>query len=123
LPADAIVAQYCAATRSQDRSMQGSSMDVEIAASLPKLKKHGKLTALSLGEYKIPCIKDIPPLRTIHVTARSGMGPYGTKMAGELGNCAVAPAIVNAVANAAGVRLREYPVTAERIHAALHGAE
>jgi hypothetical protein len=46
LPADAIVAQYCAATRSQDQSMQGSSMDVEIAASLPKLQKHGKLTAL-----------------------------------------------------------------------------
>jgi CO/xanthine dehydrogenase Mo-binding subunit len=36
-----------------------------------------------------------------------------------LGNCAVAPAIVNAVANASGARLREYPVTAERIHAAL----
>lgn len=46
LPSDTIVAQYCAATRSQDRLMQGSSMDVEIAASLPKLKKHGKLLAL-----------------------------------------------------------------------------
>lgn len=82
----------------------------------------GKPAALSLGEYKIPCIKDIPPLRTIHVPARSGAGPYGAKMAGELGNCAVAPAIVNAVATAAGVRLREYPVTAERIHAALQHA-
>jgi CO/xanthine dehydrogenase Mo-binding subunit len=41
-------------------------------------------------------------------------------MAGELGNCAVAPAIVNAVAAATGVRLHEYPVTAERIYAALH---
>ena len=37
---------YCAATRGQDHSMQASSMEVEIAASLPKLKKHGKLTAL-----------------------------------------------------------------------------
>jgi CO/xanthine dehydrogenase Mo-binding subunit len=84
------------------------------------LGENGKLTSLNLGDYKIPSIKDIPPLRTILVTAPSGSGPYGAKMAGEIGNCAVAPAIVNAVANAAGVRLREYPVTAERIHAALH---
>ena len=46
LSADAIVQQYCAATRSQDRLKQPSTMDVEIAASLPQLKKHGKLTAL-----------------------------------------------------------------------------
>jgi CO/xanthine dehydrogenase Mo-binding subunit len=83
------------------------------------LDDNGKLTSLSLGEYKIPSIKDIPPLRTILITAPSGAGPYGAKMAGELSNCGVAPAIVNAVANSAGVRLHEYPVTAERIHAAL----
>jgi len=45
-PPDIVVEQYCAATRSQDQAMQGTSMDVEIAASLPKLKKHGKLMAL-----------------------------------------------------------------------------
>ena len=45
-PADAIVEQYCAATRGQDRLMQGSSMEVEIDASLPNLKKKGKMTAL-----------------------------------------------------------------------------
>jgi hypothetical protein len=46
LQPDAIVEHYCAATRGQDQLMQGSSMDVEIAASLPKLKKQGKLHAL-----------------------------------------------------------------------------
>jgi hypothetical protein len=43
---ETIVAHYCAASRLQDHLMQGSSMDVEIAASLPKLKKHGTLMAL-----------------------------------------------------------------------------
>jgi hypothetical protein len=43
---ETIVAQYCAASRVQDHLMQGSSMDVEIAASLPKLQKHGTLMAL-----------------------------------------------------------------------------
>jgi putative selenate reductase molybdopterin-binding subunit len=85
------------------------------------LDERGKLLALSLGEYKLPSIKDIPPLRTIHVTAEGGVGPYGAKMAGELGNCGVAPAIVNAIANACGARLCEYPATAERIFTALHG--
>jgi hypothetical protein len=38
--------RYCVAARSQDQAMLASSMEVEIAASLPKLQKHGKLTAL-----------------------------------------------------------------------------
>ena len=41
-----IVENYCAATRGQDRMIQAASMDVEIAAALPKLKKQGKLYAL-----------------------------------------------------------------------------
>ena len=43
---DAFVEQYCAATRTQEQALRGASMDVEIEASLPKLKKHGKLHAL-----------------------------------------------------------------------------
>jgi hypothetical protein len=43
---DAIVQQYWAATRGQDQLLEGASMDVEIAAALPKLKKQGKLHAL-----------------------------------------------------------------------------
>ncbi|MBZ5576582.1 MAG: hypothetical protein LAP40_08505 [Acidobacteriia bacterium] len=45
-PADAIVESYCAATRDQELSIQNASMDVEIQASLPKLKKQGRLHAL-----------------------------------------------------------------------------
>ena len=45
-PGAAIVEQYCAATRGQDKLIQASSMDVEIQASLPKLKKQGTMTAL-----------------------------------------------------------------------------
>ena len=45
-PPETVLQRYCAATRGQDQLMQASSMDIEIAASLPKLKKHGKLLAL-----------------------------------------------------------------------------
>lgn len=45
-PIDTVVENYCTATRQQEKSLQGASMDVEIDASLPKLKKHGRLHAL-----------------------------------------------------------------------------
>ena len=79
----------------------------------------GRLTTLSLGEYKLPAMRDIPPLRTLLVRAPDGDGPYGAKMIGELINVAVGPAIANAVANAAGVRIQRLPITAERIYGAL----
>ena len=45
-PPETIVANYCAASRGQEQSFQGASMDVEIQAALPRLKKQGRLHAL-----------------------------------------------------------------------------
>ena len=45
-PADTIVENYCTASQVQAQAVRGASMDVEIDASLPKLKKHGRLHAL-----------------------------------------------------------------------------
>ena len=46
VPADTIVENYCIASEAQAQAVRGASMDVEIDASLPKLKKHGRLHAL-----------------------------------------------------------------------------
>jgi hypothetical protein len=46
VPVDTIVENYCTASEAQSQAVRGASMDVEIDASLPKLKKHGKLHAL-----------------------------------------------------------------------------
>ena len=46
LAPDLIVENYLAATRGQERMMQAASMEVEIAAAIPKLNKQGKLHAL-----------------------------------------------------------------------------
>jgi len=51
-----------------------------------------------------------------------GLGPYGAKMAGELSNSGVAPALANAIHNAVGVRLQTFPLTSERISHALQSA-
>ena len=45
-PADTIVENYCTAAQAQAQALQAASMEVEIDASLPKLKKHGRLHAL-----------------------------------------------------------------------------
>jgi carbon-monoxide dehydrogenase large subunit len=83
------------------------------------IDESGKIGTLSLGEYKLPTMMDIPPLRTVLVQAGPAKGPYGAKMAGELSNSGVAPALVNAICRAAGVRIKEFPVTSERIYQAL----
>lgn len=79
----------------------------------------GKVGTLSLADYKLPTIADVPPLRTVHVESAHAGGPFGAKMAGELSNTGIAPAIANAIANAAGVRVHALPITAERIYTAL----
>jgi CO/xanthine dehydrogenase Mo-binding subunit len=79
----------------------------------------GRVLTLSLGDYKLPNIKDIPRLMTSLVEAKEGPGPFGVKAVAEAGISIVAPAITNAIYNATGVRIMELPVTAEKILAGL----
>jgi CO/xanthine dehydrogenase Mo-binding subunit len=82
----------------------------------------GRVENLNLGEYKLPTSMDVPPIRTVLVPTNVGPGAFGAKMAGELSNTGVAPAIANAIHDACGVRLYELPLTAERVWSALRGA-
>jgi CO/xanthine dehydrogenase Mo-binding subunit len=79
----------------------------------------GTVTSGTLGEVKLPTSMDCPPLRIIQLPTPVGPGAFGAKMAGELTNSVVAPAVANAVAAAVGARVTTLPVTAERIHALL----
>ncbi|MEZ0241371.1 MAG: xanthine dehydrogenase family protein molybdopterin-binding subunit [Chloroflexota bacterium] len=79
----------------------------------------GAVTSLSLADFKIPSAGDVPRLRIVLVPTHVGPGAFGAKMAGELTNAPVAPAIANAIADAVGVRIRELPLSAERVHRAL----
>ena len=79
------------------------------------LTEDGRITALSLGDYKLPTIRDVPPLSTAIVKANEGPGPFGAKAVGEAGISLIAPAIANAVADATGIRIKEAPITAEKI--------
>lgn len=90
------------------------------AALMEELRvEDGTVTSSTLGEMKLPTAVDCPPLRIVHVPTQIGPGAFGAKMAGELINALVAPAVANAVADAAGARVTSLPVTAEKIHHAL----
>ncbi len=83
------------------------------------MNEDGKVTTPSLGEYKLPTMRDIPPLRTILIQAPPGDGPFGTRMIGELSNVGVSTAVVSAIDDAVGVRLTHFPVQAEDVYTAL----
>ena len=72
------------------------------------------------GEYKIPTAKDIPPLKTVIAESNQGVGPYNVKGIGENPITPVAPAIANAIQDAVGVRIKDLPITAEKVYTALH---
>jgi CO/xanthine dehydrogenase Mo-binding subunit len=83
------------------------------------LLEEGHVTTLSFGDYKIPTMADIPPLKTVVLEPGEGVGPYGIKGIGETPNTPTAAAIANAVADAIGVRIRDLPVTAEKVYRAV----
>ncbi|MGH7853911.1 MAG: molybdopterin cofactor-binding domain-containing protein, partial [Candidatus Binatia bacterium] len=80
----------------------------------------GKIATLTLGEFKLPCIADVPPLKTVLVESPTGPTPFGGKAIAENPNVPTAAAIANAIADACGVRLFELPLTAEKIYWAMN---
>jgi CO/xanthine dehydrogenase Mo-binding subunit len=82
------------------------------------ISDEGRIINGHLGDYKLPTAADVPP-ETVLVHSPGGAGPYEAKAIGELANNTPPAAIANAVADAAGVRLFELPITAERVYTAL----
>ena len=80
----------------------------------------GRLANPSLMDYKVPGVHEAPSeIHTIIVEDPEPTGPFGAKGVGEPPLIGAAPAIANAIANAAGIRLRALPMTPERVLAAL----
>ena len=69
----------------------------------------------NLHDYLIPTIGDVPPVETIIVEEPDEHGPYGAKGLGEHALIPTAPAILNAISNACGVRMTRVPVTPSRL--------
>lgn len=75
----------------------------------------GKIRNNSFMQYKIPNRMDIPNVRIEFESSYEKTGPFGAKSIGELVIDTPCPAIANAVYNATGVRVRELPITPEKV--------
>lgn len=101
----------------------GAVMGIGFACLEDLEESDGQVGASSLGEFRLPTAPDVPVLRTVLVTGGRGVGPANVKAVGELSNVPVAAAVANAIADATGVRLRDLPLTAERLYWAIHGEQ
>ena len=87
------------------------------------LYEDGQLLNPNLIDYKVPTFAELPDkLETILIENGDGPGPFGSKGLGEGGIVAAGPAVANAIFRATGVRIKELPLTPERVWRALRRA-
>ena len=77
--------------------------------------EEGRLLNPSLHDYLIATSCDAPEIDTTVVPSYEPRGPYGGKECGEGSTLPIIGAIANAVSDAIGVRVRELPITPERV--------
>jgi CO/xanthine dehydrogenase Mo-binding subunit len=83
----------------------------------------GQIINSTLVDYKVPTFDDVPDeFESILIEDANGPGPYGAKGLGEGGIIPVAPAVANAIAWSTGARIKELPLTPERVWRALQDA-
>lgn len=83
----------------------------------------GEVMNPNFRDYKLLTAKDRLPVEPVIVETDDHAGPYGAKGIGEPGCVPSAPAIANAVYDAIGVRIKDLPITPEKILAALKEKE
>ena len=82
--------------------------------------EEGQLINGNLVDYRVPTFADLPgEFHSILIENQDGPGPHGARGMGEGGLVAAAPAITNALARGTGVRIKDLPLTPERIWRAL----
>jgi 4-hydroxybenzoyl-CoA reductase subunit alpha len=83
----------------------------------------GLLVTANMLDYRVPTIRDSPPIAVGIVESDDPHGPFGAKEAGEGSLAAFLPALTNAIADATGLRFNNLPVTPDRVHAAIERRE
>jgi xanthine dehydrogenase YagR molybdenum-binding subunit len=82
--------------------------------------RHGHFVNHDLAEYHVPVNGDVPDMEVVFLEEHDGKAnPFGSKGLGELGVCGAGAAVANAVYNATGIRVREFPITLDKLLLAL----
>jgi xanthine dehydrogenase YagR molybdenum-binding subunit len=87
-------------------------------------KRRGFFVNHDLAGYEVPVHADIPHQDVVLMDETDPMSsPMKAKGIGELGICGVAAAIANAIYGATGVRVRDYPITLDKLLACLKSGD
>ncbi|WCK52342.1 molybdopterin-dependent oxidoreductase [Aneurinibacillus sp. Ricciae_BoGa-3] len=85
---------------------------------------YGQMINANMADYKVPTFKDLPQHNeTIIVEVPHPEGPFGAKGVGETATFGVMPAIASALYHATGARVKDIPLTPERVLRAIKEAE
>ena len=97
----------------------GVSMGLGLAMYEDYMYKDGAVLNPNYLSYKMPSILEMPEVETIIVECHHKEGPYGAKGPGECTNVATPPAIANAIYDAVGIRIKDLPITPDKVLKAL----
>jgi xanthine dehydrogenase YagR molybdenum-binding subunit len=78
-------------------------------------ERRGRIMNPSLAEYHVPVNLDVPPIEILYNNIPDEHTPLGARGIGEIGITGVAAAIANAVFNATGKRVRDLPITLDKL--------
>ena len=82
-------------------------------------KRTGRIVNASLADYHVPVQMDVPPIEILYTNKPDPQAPMGARGIGEIGITGVGAAVANAVYNATGIRVRDLPVTLDKLMAGL----
>ncbi len=97
----------------------GVMMGIGYALTEQIIHEKGEIMNPNFRDYKILTIKDVVPIEAPVFETFDKDGPYGAKGIGEPGCVPTAPAIANAIYDAIGVRIKDLPITPERVLTAI----
>jgi xanthine dehydrogenase YagR molybdenum-binding subunit len=78
-------------------------------------ERTGRIMNPSLAEYHVPVHMDVPQIDVIWTDIADPHAPMGARGVGEIGITGVAAAVANAIFNATGKRIRDLPVTPDKL--------
>ena len=78
-------------------------------------ERTGRIMSASLADYHVPVHLDIPEIEVMWTDIPDPRAPMGARGIGEIGATGVAAAVANAVFNATGVRVRDLPITLDKL--------
>ena len=79
--------------------------------------RFGRIMNANIAEYHVPVNADVDDIKVIFVEEHDDGNPLGLKGVGEIGIVGVAGAVANAIYHATGKRIRELPITLDKVQA------